>query len=258
MGHQACAVLAEDFFRLQAGRGREARPPETEVDTGWGDWQTGPFPPEPAEAVNDGRKVITFADGRQHAARFAGDLAYSHRRDVFRQLMLQSLAEHGEEAVSSRELHNDLSRLCVDRAIDPLDKRDGGGDINYWQERRINPPEAARLANDALWSVIRREITDRQLGLEALGLARWMPAPGGDVRHLIDVPALRHFGQEDSVKVLMSVVRILAAEDLVLPENGDPYYWTQIPGGGRASRVAVLQSRDGAFRCRVKTGRCAA
>jgi hypothetical protein len=130
MGHQAFAVLCEEFFRFQPGVTYAARP-ETTPDSGWGDWQVGPRPPEPPESVNGGRKVITFADGRQHAARFAGDLAYSHRRDVFRQLMLLSLEEHSGEPVSARDLHSDLLRLCIENAIDPLDKPDGGGQLDF-------------------------------------------------------------------------------------------------------------------------------
>jgi hypothetical protein len=251
MGHQAFAVLCEEFFRFQPGVTYAARP-ETTPDSGWGDWQVGPRPPEPPESVNGGRKVITFADGRQHAARFAGDLAYSHRRDVFRQLMLLSLEEHSGEPVSARDLHSDLLRLCIENAIDPLDKPDGGGQLDFWELRRTNPPEMARLANDALWSVIRREITDRQLGLEALGVARWLIAPGGSIENLERVPAFSGFSQEESRILLTNVIRILAAEGIVLPSNNDPYYWTQIPGGGVPSKLLSVETLSGGFRWSAK------
>lgn len=248
MGHQAFAVLCEEFFRLQPGSSRIARIPDSPTDSGWGNWQVGPRPPEPAESVNGGRKVITFADGRQHAARFAGDLAYSHRRDVFRQLMLLSLEGHSGEPILARDLHSDLFRLCIENAIDPLDKPDGGGQIDFWELRRTNPPEMVRFANDALWSVIRREITDRQLGLEALGIARWLIAPGGSIENLSKVPAFPGFSQEESRMLLTNVARILAAEGIVLPPNNDPYYWTQIPGGGMPSKLLSMETIPGGFR----------
>lgn len=253
MGHQAFAVLCEEFFRFQPGLTySSAIGPETTPDSGWGDWQVGPRPPGPPESVNGGRKVITFADGRQHAARFAGDLAYSHRRDVFRQLMLLSLEEHSGEPILARDLHSDLLRLCIENAIDPLDKPDGGGQLDFWELRRTDPPEMTRLANDALWSVIRREITDRQLGLEALGVARWLIAPGGSIQNLERVPAFPGFSQEESRILLTNVVRILAAEGIVLPPNNDPYYWTQIPGGGIPSKLLSVETLSGGFRWSAK------
>jgi len=252
MGHQAFAVLCEEFFRFQPSGTYAARRPEATPNSGWGDWQVGPRPPEPSESVNGGRKVITFADGRQHAARFAGDLAYSHRRDVFRQLMLLSLEEHSGEPILARDLHSDLLRLCIENAIDPLDKPDGGGQLDFWELRRTDPPEMTRLANDALWSVIRREITDRQLGLEALGVARWLIAPGGSIENLEGVPAFPGFGQEESRILLTNVIRILAAEGIVLPPNNDPYYWTQIPGGGIPSKLLSVETLSGGFRWSAK------
>ncbi len=249
-GHQAFAVLAEEFFRLQPGNGRVASPPtEGSGDGGWGNWAAqGPSPPEPAEWVNSGRKLITFADGRQRAAVFAGDLAYSHRRDTFRQMMLLALDQRGDGPVLARELHGDLLRLCTERAIDPLDRRDDEGEVNFWDLRRVAPGEALGLATDSLWAVIRREITDRQLGLEALGLARWLPAPGGDVAHLSQVPAIAPYSSAETAVLLSNVVRILAAEDLVLAHNNDPHYWTQIPGGGRASRLLTLEGGNNTYR----------
>ena len=248
MGHQAFAVLCEDFFRFQPGVSCTASKTENTSDTGWGNWQTGPCPPEPAESVNGGRKAITFADGRQHAARFAGDLAYSHRRDVFRQLMLVSLERHSGEPILARDLHSDLLRLCIENAIDPLDKPDGGGQSDFWELRRTDPTEMTHLANDALWSIIRREITDRQLGLEALGVARWLIAPGSNIENLERVPAFPGFSQEETKTLLTNVMRILAAEGIVLPPNNDPYYWTQIPGGGIPSKLMSLESLSGGFR----------
>lgn len=248
MGHQAFAVLNEEFFRLQPGTGLVPSSQLDNAGTGWGNWQVGPLPPEPAEWVNSGRKTITFADGRQKAAVFAGDLAYSHRRDVFRQMMYMALCRRQGEAISSRDLHTEVMRLCVETAIDPLDKPDGGGDVNYWELRRVDPPEASRLAGDAVWAAIRREISDRQLGLEAIGLARWLPAPGGDVRNLEQVPRFPGFAHDESSTLLANVVRILAAEDVVMPENSDPYHWSQIPGAGRPSKFVALESGPNVFR----------
>ena len=253
MGHQAFAVLCEEFFRFQPGGTYTATGPKTASNSGWGDWQVGPHPPEPPESVNGGRKVITFADGRQHAARFAGDLSYSHRRDVFRQLMLLSLQEHSGEPILAGDLHHDLLRLCIENAIDPLDKPDGGGQLDFWELRRTDPPEMNRLANDALWLVIRREITDRQLGLEALGIARWLIAPGGSIGNLERVPAFPGFSQEESRILLTNVIRILAAEGIVLPLNSDPYYWTQIPGGVIPSKLLSLETLSGGFRWSAKS-----
>ena len=249
IGHQAFAVLTEEFFRLQSEKVEPATP-STGVHQapGWGNWQTGASPPEPAVNVNAGRKAITFADGRQNAAVFAGDLAYSHRRDVFRQLMLTSLSEQGGDALSARDLGEGIQQLAIEHAVDPLDRQDGGGDVNFWELRRLNPPEATRMAGDSVWSLIRREITDRQLGVEALCLARWLPAPGGSVAHLRQVPAITGFTREESPILLTNVCRILAAEDTVLPPNSDPHYWNQITGGGRSSRVISLEGGDNSFR----------
>jgi ATP-dependent helicase YprA (DUF1998 family) len=253
MGHQAFTVLCEEFFRFQPARLYSATVADNTPDSGWGNWQTGPCPPEPPESVNGGRKIITFSDGRQRAALFAGDLAYSHRRDVFRQLMLLSLQQHAGEPILTRDLHTDLFRLCVEKAIDPLDKPDGGGQLDFWELRRSNIPEMKRLADDALWSVIKREITDRQLGLEALGLARWLIAPGGSIEHLDRIPAFPGFNQEESKILLTNVIRILAAEGIVLPpNNNDPYYWAQIPGGGLPSKLLSLETLSGGLRWSAK------
>jgi len=249
MGHQAFAVLCEDLFRLQPGSSHIAEAPQTKPDSGWGNWQaTGPLPPEPAEWVNNGRKVITFADGRQHAARFAGDLAYTHRRDVFRQLMVASLHEHSGEPVLARDLHSDLLKFCIEHAIDPLDKPDGGGHLDFWELRRTNPKEMRHFADEALWATIRREITDRQLGLEALGVARWLIAPGSDIENLNKVPPYTGFNQEESRILLTNIIRILAAENTVLPPTNDPFYWTQIPGGGMPSKLISQVSTTSGFR----------
>lgn len=248
MGHQAFAVLTEEFFRLQPGTGLTPDLQPDSVETGWGSWQVGPMPPEPAEWVNSGRKIITFADGRQHAAVFAGDLAYSHRRDVFRQMMYVALCRQQGEAISSLNLHTEVMRLCVQTAIDPLDKPDGGGDVDYWALRRVDPAEANRRAGDEVWAAIRREISDRQLGFEAIGLARWLPAPGGDIRNLQQVPRFPGFTQDESSILLANVVRILMIQDVVMPENSDPYHWGQIAGGGLPSKIVALESRENAFR----------
>jgi hypothetical protein len=250
MGHQAFALLTEEFFRLQPGTGLVPSPPQEITQTGWGRWQTGPRPPEPPEWVNSGRKAITFADGRQHAAVFSGDLFYSHRRDVFRQIMYTVLDTNQGNAIPSRNLHTEMMRLCIENAIDPLDKPDGGGDVDFWQLRQTNPPEAELLANDALWAMIRREITDRQLGFEAIGLARWVPLPGGAVSNLEQLDPFPGFTREESMVLLTNVVRILAAQDLVLPENMDPYHWGRIPGPGRPARVVTLQGGGNTFRWR--------
>lgn len=249
MGHQAFAVLCEEFFRLQPGSGRVAAMPSNSPDSGWGNWQVdGPLPPEPAEWVNSSRKIITFADGRQHAARFAGDLAYSHRRDVFRQLMVMSLQQRSGASVLTRDLHSDLFRLCIEQAIDPLDKPDGGGQFDFWELRRTDPSEMRHLADDALWSMIKREITDRQLGLEALGVARWLIAPGSNVENLNRVPSFPGFSQEESRILITNVIRILAAEGTVLHPSNDPYYWTQIPGGGMPAKLLSLEGANGGFK----------
>src|SRR5439155_24320507 len=73
-------------------------------------------------------------------------------------------------------------------------------------------------------------------------------APGGDIRNLDQVPQLPGFDQIDSRILVTNTVRILAAEDLVLPSNNDPHFWTQIPGAGRSSRVVTLDTGNGTFR----------
>jgi len=254
MGHQAFAILTEEFFRLQPGK---MNPPgirsvQNVPTSGWGDWNSATTkiicPPEPAEAVNEGRKVITFADGRQNAAVFTGDLEYSHRRDVFRQLMLISLKEHSGNIVPTNTLREDLLRLCIEKAINPLDKPDVGADVDYWELRLSDPLSATRLATDSLWATINREITDRQLGLEALGLARWLIAPGGKVSNLTQMPSILGFDQNESRILLTNVIRILAAEGTVLSDNGDPYYWSHIPGGLLPTKIISLETRAGSFR----------
>lgn len=239
MGHQSFSVLCEEFFRLQPGQGNPPllRPSEHTDDSGWGTWSDEVNPPEPSERVNDGRKLVTFADGRQRAAVFAGDLSFSHRRDVLRQLMLLSLKDSPDGWLLSRAVVKKMLELCVVFGIDPLDKRDDGLEVDYWTSRRLVPQEADQRATDDLWCALHREITDRQLGVEALGLARWLPAPRQDLRLLDNLPELCGLTKVESRAILVNTVRILAADGAVLGPNGAADYWSNFPGEDRLTKT---------------------
>ncbi len=232
-GPQALRVLMEHAFRCQAPREEikdaSAGPLGSDEPVQQRRW----FKPkaEPLEASsprvvnpNRGRKALIFSDGRQEAATLAGNLTYLHTRDVFRQLLLVVLNENdrtnGRSDLPVSELRERLMDLAIRRGVDPT-----FGEVEgFWGTYGASPYEAKNAAGPILDSYLRREIADREVGVETLGLARWvLDFEGQDVTSMI--PPLQPFDAGETVGLMYAVLRMLAAENVLLPTTRDPQDW---------------------------------
>ncbi|MDP9440179.1 MAG: hypothetical protein M3P49_15800, partial [Actinomycetota bacterium] len=234
-GPQPLRVLVEHAFRCQPARTtRENGPPEPAQ------------PAEPARArrwfrpksereglvapvlanPNGGRKAIVFSDGRQEAATLAGNLTHLHHRDLFRQFLLVALREHEESAqrpdLPVPKLRERMMGSAIKRGIDPT-----FGEVEgFWSMLAASSYEAQKRAAPILDSYLRREVADREFGVEALGFARWvLDFEGEDVAS--SIPPLRPFDGRETLALLHAVLRILAAENVILPSNGEPQAWPE-------------------------------
>ena len=220
-GAQAFSVLMEHAFRIQRPR-YELEIENYQSDEENFDWfapqETGILTRRPYNNPNLGRKALAFSDSRQNAARLAGDLTYLHYRDLFRQLMLFVLNENRElEPIPISQLVEHILSAAIERGIDPT-----FGEVqNFWLRWDTDRTDARRYAEIYLDTYLRREIADRQVGVEALGLARWV-IPRIDIAR---VPPLEPFDAEQIVAILYTTLRILAGENVIVPRSLDPEDW---------------------------------
>ncbi|MGI8650162.1 MAG: DEAD/DEAH box helicase [Rubrobacter sp.] len=244
-GPQALRVLMEQSFRNQ--------PPRTVAET-----PGGKTPPEPRKKVkwafkpskattsaksvvenpNRGRKALIFSDGRQEAATLAVNMTQLHMRDLFRQLLLVILENDvrraGLSEMSVPRLREKILELALSRGIDPT----LGEDEDFWAIRASSPYAADKKAAPMLEAYLRREVADRQVGVESLGLARWvLDFEGRDAEDI--VPPLEPFDVRETVSLIHAVVRILAGYDVLLPETGDPRNWPSEIVAERSRRLIV-------------------
>lgn len=224
-GAQSFAALVEHAFRLQPPRVEAAIADvvdEAHASDDEFDWfvtaaaSRAAMPPK--QNPNLGRKALTFSDSRQGAARLAGDLVFSHYRDLFRQLLLAQLrARRAEQPLAVSSLIKGVYEDAIKRGIDPT-----FGEVeNYWARLGTDPADASRKAESVLDAFLRREMADRQVGVEALGLARWVICDLPEDK----VPALTPFTREETVGLLYAVVRILAGENVIVPRSLDAEDW---------------------------------
>ena len=221
-GTQAFGAAIEHAFRMQKPRFQPDQRGENEGERSNDDW----FQPQPTESSarppsynpNLGRKALIFSDSRQNAARIAGDLSYLHFRDLFRQLILYcSEQARSRSPIPATELVSEVLYEAIGRGIDPT-----FGELpNFWLQLDSNSADAMRQAGAFLDAYLRREIADRQVGVEALGLARWI-VPQIDVDKL---PALDPLDRIQTVALIQATLRILAGENLILPRSLDPDDW---------------------------------
>ncbi|WP_176235229.1 DEAD/DEAH box helicase [Candidatus Hakubella thermalkaliphila] len=232
-GPQSFAVLIEHAFRAQPPRdGREAElaseaPASPSAQRRR--WfqaaieEAEPVVP-PTSNPNRGRKALIFSDGRQDAATLAGNLTYLHARDLFRQLLLFVLNEYQQQTQQMElpvpELRRRVFDLAICRGIDPT-----FGEVeNFWSQLGASPHEARLNAAPIIDAYLRREIADREVGVEALGLARWVLDPLG--RNLeTDIIPLPPFEARETLALLYAVLRILAGENVILPSDRNPEAW---------------------------------
>ena len=232
-GPQSFAVLIEHAFRSQPPRGEDEKDHENHAplssSTQPRRWfqaaieELEPIVP-PAGNPNGGRKALIFSDGRQDAATLAGNLTYLHARDLFRQLLLVVLCEHEERTEQTElpvpELRRRVFDLAVRRGIDPT-----FGEVeSFWGRLEAGPHEARSDAEPVIDVYLRREIADRAVGVEALGLARWVLDPRGTDMSSV-IPSLTPFNSRETLALLCAVLRILAGENVILPNDRNPEAW---------------------------------
>lgn len=237
-GPQALRVLAEHAFRCQPPRiakesvkHESAEKPAEEAPSrrkGWfqkrGSGTEEAVLPSTSNP-NRGRKALIFSDGRQEAAALAGNLTYLHVRDLFRQLLLITLEEYRETSGRSELPVPELRRRVFDRAIrlgiDPTFWEIEG----FWAVFGSNTHEARQQAEPILDAYLRREIADREVGVESLGFGRWVLDTGedGELEHII--PPLEPLDSGETAALLHAVLRILAGENIILPRDRNPGAW---------------------------------
>ena len=254
-GPQPLRVLIEHAFRCQPPR--EERQIEAQPSTAaaarprrWFKAKTErqDLVSPGAANPNRGRKALIFSDGRQEAATLAGNLTFLHTRDLFRQFLLVVLVEHakrnGRAELPVPLLRERVMDFAVRRGIDPT-----FGEVeNFWSMLSASAYEAQQNAAPILDAYLRREITDREVGVETLGFARWvLDFEGEDVMEII--PPLSPFDTRETVALLYAVLRILAAENVILPSDGDPQSWPRelVETWNRKTVIRPPFSDSGAF-----------
>lgn len=234
-GPQPFAVLIEHAFRIQpprdSGEAEDSAQESSSVTAQPRRWFRSPAEEiqssvPPAGNPNRGRKALVFSDSRQDAAMLAGNLTYLHARDLFRQLLLVALDEHQVESQGAELPILDLRRrifdLAIRRGIDPT-----LGEVqNFWSQSSANPLQGWQAAAPAIDAFLRREIADRQIGVEALGLARWV-IDSGESPLADTISPIPPFGTQETVALIYAVLRILAGENVILPADLHPDAWLQ-------------------------------
>lgn len=232
-GPQSFSVLVEHAFRTQPPRnGGEAESAhqvlgsQSSQPRRWfrrASSESMPVVP-PSGNPNRGRKALVFSDGRQDAATLAGNLTYLHARDLFRQLLLSVLNEYQQETqqleVPVPELRRRVFDLAIRRGIDPT-----FGEVEgFWSQFAASPFDARQNAVPIIDVYLRREMADREVGVEALGLARWvLDSEGIDFTEIM--PPLTPFDVRDTLALLYAVLRILMGENAILPADRNPDAW---------------------------------
>lgn len=230
-GHQSFTALLEDAFRLQPARNGERKPDvpaptETTAAMFFG-WKssagTRGATLQLPRTVNDGRKFLAFSDSRQDAAILAGDLQFNHLRDVFRQLLMNAFTATGKPFLPVPELVDEVFRTAIAAGIDPTGTEVEG----FWARYRVNPTEARTEAMSYIYANLRREIADREVGVEPLALGRWIIAPPEGVETPeASVQPLPAIGDgKRTLTLLNNVVRLLASENVLLPRELDRRQW---------------------------------
>ena len=246
-GPQALRVLMEQSFRNQPPRNvaesrEEGQPREPQNKPRWAFKSSNVTAPTRSviENPNRGRKALIFSDGRQEAATLAVNLTQLHMRDLFRQLLLVVLEKHVRDAglgeMSVPRLREKIMEFALSRGIDPT----LGEDETFWGTHATSPYEASRKAAPLLEAYLRREVADRQVGVERLGLARWVLDFDGENAEDI-VPPLEPFDARETVSLIHAVIRILAGYDVLLPGTGDPRDWPPELVAERSRRLIVLE-----------------
>ena len=200
------------------------------------------------------RKALVFSDSRQDAALLAADLRDDHRKDLFRQLLYRALhscmncgggglvatddhyLDDGAEAeteivcnecngtgrnaqptaIAYRDLREQVIDLQIKRGIDPT-----CGDLPRPFQMQDEDEDAFNKAADTAFDLAaRREISQEDFGLEPLGLAVWSVSLPSDVKQFNSLT------DGESRRLLRTVARILATENILLPpEPAKPWEW---------------------------------
>ena len=246
-GPQALRVLMEQSFRNQPPRDtaevqHDVQEQEPQSKPRWAFKSPTVTVPSRStiENPNRGRKALIFSDGRQEAATLAVNLTQLHMRDLFRQLLLVVLERDsggsyvGEMSVP--RIREKIMEVALSRGIDPT----LGEDESFWGTHATSPYEASRKAAPLLEAYLRREVADRQVGVESLGLARWVLDFDGENAEDI-VPPLEPFDARETVALIHAVIRILAGYDVLLPGTGDPRDWPLELVAERSRRLIVKE-----------------
>lgn len=229
-GHQSFSILLEDAFRLQPGKppvvptGGTTGPSAREgvrrsrlSELFNGDSTNVSGPGRVPEAINEGRKMLVFSDGRQDAAMLAGDLSYYHGRDVFRQLLLSIVGRAGGQAVPADQLIAALINEAISRGVDPsLGEMD-----NFWDRLRADSGAARRDVVPFVEAYIRMELTGRDVAIEPLGLGQWQLywSQVSPERIIESLDPIAPLDAHETYSLIATVARILAKEGTVLPQN---------------------------------------
>jgi len=228
------AVLMEQAFRIQPPREKKTSVQAEQAHTTqkWSSFSVIRKAQQVQQAIenpNRGRKALAFSDGRQEAARLVGHLNFQRTRDLFRQILLSLLDEQQKKQPDVPypvpQILDRMLEYCALRGIDPtFDEEDG-----FWNAYAENKQEGYRQARPILEDYFRREVTDRRISVEALGLARWVPvdSEGRDILKLVEEhgSSFTGFSVQETMALIASVMRILLGEDIVLPIGSDPRSW---------------------------------
>lgn len=227
-GPQAFAAIVEHAFRLQPPRGLRSSSTTDDASPRKKRWfessddRTKQFVKPPVHDVNQGRSLLVFSDSRQQAAMLAGQLTYLHARDVFRQLLVVCLNEHFERfgnPLGVAELLDQVFSKAVTLGIDPSFEEVE----NFWPRFTTDPADVRNETRFVLEAYLRREMADREVGVESLGLGRWVIKSDADLA--AQIPAVEPFDKPQTLSLLYAVLRILMGDNLLFPSDLNPDSW---------------------------------
>ena len=202
----------------------------------------------PVDSPNRGRKALIFSDGRQDAAILAANLQINHSRDLFRQILMRVLQAKSGGPIPMDILRTEVFNDALRRGIDPtMDETDGG----FFRKWAVDAGIARRDAQAILNVYIRKEIADRQLGIEALALARWVPQLP---EHLDLPPPLGSLASKETLSLLNETVRLLAGSNVILPPDLKPASWPTDLMDGYLAGVIVRGSIKAPYSFRFEIG----